>query len=227
MRTGSSSGCGPIGSGRPAAQPPVQTAKARGSLAGLMTGVKVGSIPQVRGAGFAGDVVGAPWARYPVGFRARARWSASGYMGRANGENVPPALLEAFLALRASYFVYRNAHWQVRGQNAYGNHLLFERLYNETATVIDNMAEAMVGSFGVDVIDGQEDAVAAWEKTFGRGTTCLERAFMAAAEVGRRLEDAIEELRAVGELSAGWDDVLITTAGGNRRHLYLLQQAMA
>ena len=31
------------------------------------------------GRGFAGDVVNMPWARYPKGYRARARWSASGY----------------------------------------------------------------------------------------------------------------------------------------------------
>ena len=42
---------------------------------------------------------------------------------------------------------YQQCHWAVRGGH-YGDHLLFERLYNETNEVIDEIAEKGIGVTG-------------------------------------------------------------------------------
>jgi DNA-binding ferritin-like protein len=52
------------------------------------------------------------------------------------------------------------AHWKTSGQLSFQDHLLFERLYNETNDLIDGVAEKSVGLFGGESIDVVEDAEA-------------------------------------------------------------------
>jgi DNA-binding ferritin-like protein len=55
--------------------------------------------------------------------------------------------LAALLAcMRAVNLVHQTHHWQTRGPQFYGDHLMFERLYNETLEMIDTLAERTVGS---------------------------------------------------------------------------------
>lgn len=55
--------------------------------------------------------------------------------------------LAALLAfLRASALVHQAHHWQTRGATAYGDHLLFERVYGDLSGPIDSVAERMIGS---------------------------------------------------------------------------------
>lgn len=57
------------------------------------------------------------------------------------------AELAALLAfLRAVNLIHQTHHWQTRGPQFYGDHLLFERLYNDTLGMIDKLAERAVGS---------------------------------------------------------------------------------
>ena len=48
--------------------------------------------------------------------------------------------------LRAAALVHQSHHWQTRGDTFYGDHLLYERLYNESLDMIDRVAERAVGS---------------------------------------------------------------------------------
>ena len=48
--------------------------------------------------------------------------------------------------LRALAFLHQTHHWQTRGTTFYADHLLFDRLYNETLPLIDKIAERAVGS---------------------------------------------------------------------------------
>ena len=47
--------------------------------------------------------------------------------------------------LRAIGFIHQTHHWQVQGESSYGDHLLFERIYNDTLAMIDSLAERAVG----------------------------------------------------------------------------------
>lgn len=59
----------------------------------------------------------------------------------------PMSELASLLAfIRAAALVHQSHHWQTRGETSYGDHLLFERLYNETQSMVDGLAERMVGS---------------------------------------------------------------------------------
>jgi len=48
--------------------------------------------------------------------------------------------------LRALGFIHQTHHWQTRGGSFYADHLLFDRLYNETLPLIDKLAERAVGA---------------------------------------------------------------------------------
>jgi len=60
--------------------------------------------------------------------------------------DAPMAELAALLAyLKAEAWVHQAHHWQTRGETYYGDHLLFERLYNDANGMVDSLAEKSVG----------------------------------------------------------------------------------
>jgi len=54
--------------------------------------------------------------------------------------------------LKAIALIHTHNHWLSRGSNFYGQHLLFERLYNATLKDLDLAAEKFVGLFGEKVL---------------------------------------------------------------------------
>lgn len=61
-------------------------------------------------------------------------------------------LAQLLATARAVAFVHQAAHWQTRGGHFYGDHLLFERLYNESQDFIDELAERTVGSGALPLV---------------------------------------------------------------------------
>jgi DNA-binding ferritin-like protein len=55
--------------------------------------------------------------------------------------------------LRALQWVYTTTHWTSAGPNAYGDHLLLERLYTGLDKPIDALGERMVAYFGPQSVD--------------------------------------------------------------------------
>lgn len=60
-------------------------------------------------------------------------------------------LLRYLNQLRLLYVLYQNFHWQCHGLNFYSNHLLFQRLYEDIQTQIDETAEKFVGLFKLNI----------------------------------------------------------------------------
>jgi len=64
----------------------------------------------------------------------------------AEWANIPYAQLSVVLVyLRFLALVHQTHHWTAKGDPYYGDHLLFERLYNETEAEIDGVAEKSIG----------------------------------------------------------------------------------
>lgn len=136
------------------------------------------------------------------------------------------ALSEILAVLRAQSMLYQTAHWQSRGSNFYGDHLLFERLYNSVQGEIDAIAEKIVGYFGpsgVDVfyqIERVEDWVEKQEGPTDVLTTllCLEEDF-------QLLLKNTYDLFKSNQMPLGLDDWLMATASAHDTNMYLLQQS--
>ena len=63
-------------------------------------------------------------------------------------------LANLLIFLRAGAHIHQMNHWQTHGVQYYADHQLFERLYNESQTFIDEVAERSIGQFTIDVLDG-------------------------------------------------------------------------
>jgi DNA-binding ferritin-like protein len=167
-----------------------------------------------------------------MSFASTMRFLRTGYSGTpasvagmVGGSTAPEFMCDAICTMRAAYLTYRNAHWMVRGADYYGQHLLFERLYNETKDNIDALAEQIVGTYGSDGI--REDAQVIGERVveFAAAGEPAGKALLAAKAVQQKLAQAYNTMRSTGTLTPGWDDVLTSIAGINDKHVYLLQQA--
>ena len=55
--------------------------------------------------------------------------------------------------LKAIALIHQHSHWTTKGAPFYGDHLLFERLYNSALKDLDLAAEKFMGLFGEEVLD--------------------------------------------------------------------------
>jgi DNA-binding ferritin-like protein len=68
-------------------------------------------------------------------------------------------LLELWATLRAAHHTYWTLHWRSQGASYYGDHLLYQRLYEARVKEIDRMAETIAALYGSDRLA----ALTAWE----------------------------------------------------------------
>jgi hypothetical protein len=148
-----------------------------------------------------------------------------------------PDLSSVLVFLRSLAFIHQSHHWLTFGGDYYGDHLLFERLYNQTTEEIDQIAEKAVGvgapiqklhpglqaslvaqvvaSFcGNGVTSGEADDPSSYVMT----SLAAERHFIDC------MKQIAEGLKATGTLSRGVDNLLAGIEDKHEGHIYLLGQ---
>lgn len=138
-------------------------------------------------------------------------------------------MLQTTLAvMRALRWYYQTCHWVAKGDPYYGDHLLFERLYDQLGENIDKLAEKMVAYFGPDSVfptDAMElsyDHLAEWIE---REPECMyRRGLLAEEDFQDLLETVYEEIDDKGLMTLGLDDFIMALANDHEGHVYLLQQ---
>ncbi len=121
--------------------------------------------------------------------------------------------------LHALQWNHQASHWQSEGDASYGDHLLFQRLYDAVTEEIDGLAEKMVGLYGNTAVDAKTQAVLMPRvlSRWAHESDPFKRALLA--------EDMFQvALKATVELPLGLDNMLRTLADTHETHLYLLQQ---
>lgn len=146
---------------------------------------------------------------------------------------LPMGELGAIVAvLRAASIVHQTHHWQTSGGHFYSDHLIFERLYNDSIGFIDQVAERAVGSGHHVLVDAklQADLVNGlthvWCGAPGMPTASglvgisleVEKCVVACLKAAR------ESLESKNQLSDGTDNLLQGVADKHEEFLYLLQQ---
>jgi len=130
--------------------------------------------------------------------------------------------------LRAQYWSYQQSHWQTRGRPYYGNHLLFQRLYESVTDHVDGLAEKMVAFYGVEAVDALDlgGKFEIWVKRWN-ATDCLHRrGLQSEADMQSVCKAVYDGLKARGTLSLGLDDFLMAIANDHETNTYLLQQVL-
>lgn len=138
------------------------------------------------------------------------------------------ALKNLFAFLRAMHWNHWTTHWQVQGVPYYGDHLMFQRIYEAMGDEIDGLAEKMVAMCGTHCVDSHDSIDRAHNvlKRWAENPDIISRALQTEQEFQTLLAGVYELLDAEGHLTLGLDNFLQGLADAHETNLYLIQQRM-
>jgi DNA-binding ferritin-like protein len=151
-------------------------------------------------------------------------------------QEVPAEISEEFTYhiawLRVLEIWFHHAHWSTRGETYYGDHLLFERIYNGVTELIDPLAEKAVGMCGVGVVDTHtcSKLVAEMLCSYPSPSRAEEATMIAATGLAlvkdylETLDETYKKIKGMGAMTMGLDDLLMSHANKLEEFVYLLKQ---
>lgn len=136
--------------------------------------------------------------------------------------------------LRALHWAHWTFHWKMKGDTAYADHLLFQRLYEATEEEVDGLAEKLI-SYGGDETTSPVNLMEASLRFLNLHPSPadgpVEETYRAALDMEKHLQRALSRTQEIldeeGELTLGLDDFLAATASAHETALYLLGQKLA
>lgn len=143
--------------------------------------------------------------------------------------NSIPELCGYYIALlRTAYNVHQNSHWRTSGSNFYGNHLLFQRLYESAGKDADGAAEKMIGVFGDETLNLsiQAQLIGKMMAKYS-GSSPLENSMAVEKAILAFSDKLYEALGEADKLSLGTDNFLQGVADKREEAVYLLKQTMS
>jgi DNA-binding ferritin-like protein len=148
----------------------------------------------------------------------------------ASSQAYDMATLQVLLAvLRGAHWAHWTSHWQVRGENSYGDHLLMQRLYEGVIEEIDTLAEKIAGTYGSEALNPVEQAQIMANKLLpiaevqSEGDP-IERALFVEEALQKIFKVIYSNLKKRDALTLGLDDFIMATANQHETYLYLLRQ---
>jgi len=139
-------------------------------------------------------------------------------------------LLGLYLAtLKAVYLIHQASHWTTKGSDFYGDHLLFQRLYEGAQENVDAAAEKIMGLFGEEPLEFkfQNELLSKILNKFSnlsgdqfKMSLAVEKEFL---KLSKDMYDAIQS---ENTLTLGLDDLITSVASKSETSVYLLQQTM-
>lgn len=131
--------------------------------------------------------------------------------------------------LKAMALIHQHNHWTTKGEAFYGDHLLFERLYDSTLKDLDLAAEKFIGLWSDEVIayDLQTEllnkVLLKYSKLEGSPmemSLAVEKDFLSFSKA------AYECFESEDKLTLGLDDMIMSIASQREESVYLLQQSL-
>lgn len=132
-------------------------------------------------------------------------------------------------SLKALALIHQHNHWTTKGIAFYGDHLLFERLYNDTLELLDLAAEKFVGLLGDQVLayDTQTELLSkVLSKYSNLEGSPVQMSLEAVRDFIKFSKDAYNCFEEEGKLTLGLDDMIMAIASKNEEFVYLLQQSV-
>ena len=133
--------------------------------------------------------------------------------------------------LRAASHIHQTHHWQTRGGHYYADHLLFQRLYEESQDFIDQVAERSVGAGSEMLVDAvqQVELMEHVVKAVCKGgveapETMIQSSLAMEQFVLGLLKAVIHQLESSGNLSPGTSNLLEGLGDKHEQFTYLLGQ---
>ena len=134
-------------------------------------------------------------------------------------------LLSSYVAFtRALYLLHQQNHWSAQN---YGDHLLFQRLYEEAEGLADDAAERAIGLCGKLMMEGAEAIIV---QKFAPEEDNVHNCLMSSLEIEKAFQEmckkTYDSLKNNDMMTLGLDDMLMEQASKGETHIYLLQQAL-
>jgi DNA-binding ferritin-like protein len=136
------------------------------------------------------------------------------------------ALIAVHVALEGEKLLFHAYHWRSKGEDYYGDHLLYERLYKARKKEIDRIGEVLMAVAGANsvapsvTITGMLDLSNRVERSAG---TDAQRALLLVEETLHRINDA-NGLLGKEPYALAINNVLAGFADTHLEALYLLKQ---
>ena len=136
------------------------------------------------------------------------------------------ALVAVHVALEVEQMLFHAYHWRSKGQDYYGDHLLYQRLYQDRALEIDRIGEVLVALGGSEsilpnvTIVGMQDLISRVEATKGKDAV---KGLALVNETLRRI-NAANDLVGKDAYALSVNNVLAGFADKHLEALYLLKQ---
>lgn len=131
--------------------------------------------------------------------------------------------------LKALALIHQHNHWTTKGNSFYGDHLLFERLYDSTLENLDLAAEKFIGVFGDQCLsyDLQTELLAkVLSKYKNLEGSPVQMSLAAEKDFLKFSKDAYNCFEDEGKLTLGLDDMIMSIASEREESVYLLQQSL-
>ncbi len=132
-------------------------------------------------------------------------------------------------SLRALANIVQHNHWTTKGVNFYGNHLLFERIYEDILEDLDNAAEKFIGIFGTEYLkyDLFNSLVSkVMSKYSDLEGSPIEMILKIEKDFLKLSKDVFKSFEDGDKLTLGMDDFLMSVASRHEKNVYLLQQVL-
>ncbi len=147
--------------------------------------------------------------------------------------SIPYSQLSLILVqLRYVYLLHQTHHWTAKGDPFYGDHLLFQRLYEEVLPEIDAVAEKAVGlgvAANVDLVmqTAQLYKLASQHQptsTIPQPKELARKSMTAEVSLLKCITTMLSQMREQGTLTDGVENMLQGIADLHEGHVYLLKQ---
>lgn len=132
-------------------------------------------------------------------------------------------------SLKALALIHQHNHWTVQGVAFYGDHLLFERLYNDTLKLLDLAAEKFVGLLGDEVLSFEMQADLLHKvllKYNNLEGSPVQMSLEAVRDFIKFSKEAYNCFEDEGKLTLGLDDMIMSISSQSEEFVYLLQQSL-
>ena len=141
-------------------------------------------------------------------------------------------LSDLLACVKAVRDLHQTHHWQTRGDSYYGDHQLFERLYEESEDEIDDLAEKVVALSGVEAVNLLDQSKIRHEcitEMLGNEPNVspdemVSRSLKAEEKVLGKIADILAELEKENLDTPGLSNLLEDIADRHEKFLYLLGQ---
>src|SRR5258708_1331821 len=131
--------------------------------------------------------------------------------------------------LRSMALIHQSSHWLTQGVAFYGDHLLFERLYNSVLKDLDLAGEKFIGIFCDQVLDYDLQTTLlnrALTKYNNLEGSPMEMSLSIEKDFIKFSQQAYNTFEDEGKLTLGLDDMIMAIASQREESVYLLQQAL-